>query len=210
MPSSLPLSASPIKRSEAVPSSATSLSSPSCSAPLAEPTSEVQLPPSLVLSALFTKPELPAVDPLPLELSCTKVRSQAAFPPSTPHTTSSPSQPPSCVELDELVKLGHGCHAAGTGLRLPCPESPKWNPLALLCLPVPSGSRTVAGAAAGLNSCGSTMALRQRRRTQPAAAGHPLFLARVGLVPSELKSRMLGCPAQRQHSRPHTSSPRTC
>jgi len=37
--------------------------------------------------------------------------------------------------------------AAVVDLRFLCPQSPKWNPLTLLYLPMPSASGTVAGSA---------------------------------------------------------------
>ena len=48
--------------------------------------------------------------------------------------------------------------AAGATLHFPYPKPPKWNPLTLLYLPVPSDSRTVSGAAAG-SSCSAMAAL---------------------------------------------------
>ena len=49
-------------------------------------------------------------------------------------------------------------------LRFLCPKSPKWNPLTLLSLPMPSDLRMVAGAAAGSSSSALAMASWSRGR----------------------------------------------
>ena len=67
---------------------------------------------------------------LALQLFPVKVRPLTASPPPAPHTPSSPSQPPTPKPSSmSFWHHGHGCHAAGADLHLPCSKLAEENPL---------------------------------------------------------------------------------
>ena len=74
--------------------------------------------------------------------------------------------------------------AAIVDLRFLCPKSPKWNPLTLLSLPMPSDLRMVAGAAAGSSSNAPRRTWRRGQEEEHELLCCCVALrARVGLVP---------------------------
>jgi len=98
-------------------------------------------PPALLALLLHKETSLLSIS------SCRQPRTKVSSCRAAPqHPRPSQPAPLHLPATSELISRGHGCHAAGPDLRLPCSKLSNRNPLALLFLPVCSVSCIVARA----------------------------------------------------------------